>query len=67
MLFRSVLVRAGQHVKRGELVAKSGRTGLVSGPHLHYEVRYNGVCQNPVNYFFDDVNPLHYRIQIAAH
>ena len=62
-----VLVRAGQHVKRGEFVAKSGRTGLVSGPHLHYEVRYNGVCQNPVNYFFDDVNPLHYQIQIAAH
>jgi len=62
-----VLVHAGQHVKRGEVIGKSGRTGLVSGPHLHYEVRYNGVCQNPVNFFFDDVNPLHYRIQIAAH
>ncbi|HLX13421.1 MAG TPA: M23 family metallopeptidase, partial [Bacteroidota bacterium] len=52
-----VLVKEHAHVKRGDLIAKSGRTGLVSGPHLHYEVRYKGVIQNPVNYFLDDVKP----------
>lgn len=50
----NVLVRAGQQVKRGDLIARSGRTGLVSGPNLHYEIRLHGVLQNPVDYFFDN-------------
>jgi len=61
-----VLVRPGQAVKRGELIAKSGRSGLVSGPHLHYEVRLNGRRQNPVDYFFDDVDAASYRMQLAG-
>ncbi|HXX64657.1 MAG TPA: peptidoglycan DD-metalloendopeptidase family protein [Bacteroidota bacterium] len=60
------LVREGQSVKRGELIAKSGRSGLVSGPHLHYEVRYLGRKQNPVDYFFDDVDAARYRSQLAT-
>jgi len=60
-----VLVRPGQAVKRGDLIALSGRSGLVSGPHLHYEVRYNGRQQNPVDYFFDDVDAAHYRTLLA--
>ena len=60
-----ILVREGQHVKRGNLIAKSGRSGLVSGPHLHYEVRHNGISQNPMDYFFDDVSIGEYRQQIA--
>lgn len=60
-----VLVREGQRVKRGELIAKSGRTGLVSGPHLHYEVHYKGVRENPVDYFLDDVHPQEYLQQLA--
>ncbi|HEV8538722.1 MAG TPA: M23 family metallopeptidase [Bacteroidota bacterium] len=48
-----VLVREGQRVRRGDLIGKSGETGLVSGPHLHYEVRNKGVCRNPVDYFGD--------------
>lgn len=58
-----VIVKEGQRVKRGDLIALSGRTGLVSGPHLHYEVRLNGIRQNPIDYFFDDVDYVEYREQ----
>ncbi len=61
-----VLVRPGQNVKRGELIALCGRSGLVSGPHLHYEVRLAGRKQNPVDYFFDDVDAARYRVQLAS-
>lgn len=59
------LVHPGQKVHRGELIAKSGRSGLVSGPHLHFEVRHNGRKQNPVDYFFDDIDAAKYRAQLA--
>jgi murein DD-endopeptidase MepM/ murein hydrolase activator NlpD len=61
-----IVVRPGESVKRGELIAKSGRSGLVSGPHLHYEIRKNGRKQNPVDFFFDDVDAARYRSQLAA-
>ncbi len=61
-----VLVKNGRTVKRGELIARCGRTGLVSGPHLHYEVRHNGAKQNPVDYFFDDVDASRYRTLLAS-
>ena len=61
-----LLVRPGQAVKRGEFIAKSGRSGLVSGPHLHYEIRKNGRKQNPIDFFFDDVDAARYRSQVAA-
>jgi murein DD-endopeptidase MepM/ murein hydrolase activator NlpD len=51
-----VLIRSGQHVKRGALIALSGRTGVVTGPHLHYEIRFHGRLQNPVDYFFDHID-----------
>ena len=60
-----VLVREGQRVKRGDLLALSGRTGLVSGPHLHYEVRLNGMRQNPIDYFFDDVDARRFQELLA--
>jgi murein DD-endopeptidase MepM/ murein hydrolase activator NlpD len=50
-----VLIRSGAHIKRGELIARSGDTGIVTGPHLHYEVRFHGQLQNPVDYFFDGI------------
>ncbi|MBM4159511.1 MAG: M23 family metallopeptidase [Ignavibacteria bacterium] len=60
------LVAAGQRVKRGDLIALSGRTGIVTGPHLHYEVRLNGVLQNPVDYFFDDIDYQSIKDQLAG-
>jgi murein DD-endopeptidase MepM/ murein hydrolase activator NlpD len=60
-----VHVTPGQMVKRGELIGKCGRSGLVSGPHLHYEVRRNGVSQNPVDFFFDDIEAARYRAMLA--
>ena len=61
-----MVVKQGQTVKRGELIARCGRSGLVSGPHLHYEVRRNGAKQNPVDYFFDDVDASRYRTLLAS-
>lgn len=49
-------VKVGQKVNRGSFVARSGNTGLSTGPHLHYEVHHNGLALNPEDFFFDDLN-----------
>jgi murein DD-endopeptidase MepM/ murein hydrolase activator NlpD len=43
-------VKAGQRVKRGDVVSYVGDSGSSTGPHLHYEVRLNGLPVNPVRY-----------------
>ncbi len=45
-----ILVSIGDKVKKGEVIAKSGDTGLVTGPHLHYTILINEKVINPINY-----------------
>ena len=48
-----LLVKEGDMVKQGELIAKSGATGLATGPHLHWEMRLNGSAVVP-EFFLQD-------------
>ncbi|MCK6603937.1 MAG: M23 family metallopeptidase [Ignavibacteriaceae bacterium] len=50
-----VNVRVGEKIKRFDVVGLAGSTGLSTHPHLHYEVLFEGVNKNPVDYFL--VNP----------
>ena len=51
----SLRVKAGQQVKAGDVVALSGQTGYANGPHVHYEVRLNGVPLDPMRFL--DLKP----------
>ena len=44
------MVKVGDVVQRGRKIAEVGSTGRTTGPHLHFEVRYKGVAQNPTRF-----------------
>jgi lipoprotein NlpD len=44
------LVRSGQRVSQGDIIAEVGRSGRVSGPHLHFEVRKENIAKDPLVY-----------------
>jgi len=46
----NIIVTVGQHVEQGDVLGYVGSTGYSTGPHLHFEVRINGVAQNPQLY-----------------
>jgi murein DD-endopeptidase MepM/ murein hydrolase activator NlpD len=49
----SLHVKSGEKIKRGNLIAKVGSTGHSTGPHLHYEVRVNGIPIDPLYFVLD--------------
>ncbi|WP_298031497.1 M23 family metallopeptidase [uncultured Dysosmobacter sp.] len=55
---RNVDVQEGDPVKAGEMLGAVGKTGMATGPHLHFEVRQDGEIQNPVAYFDKDIRDI---------
>ena len=58
----------GQKVQRGDVIGFVGSTGMSWAPHLHYEIKINGVNVDPVNYYFNDLTAEEYEriIEIAS-
>jgi murein DD-endopeptidase MepM/ murein hydrolase activator NlpD len=59
-----IRVKKGQKVRRGDIIALSGNSGLSFVPHLHYEVIYNDTRVDPIHYFFLELKPDEYQQMI---
>ncbi len=53
----SISVRKGETVERGDVIGKTGNSGISLLPHIHYEVRYKGEIVDPLYYFFQGLRP----------
>jgi len=54
-----IVVKSGRYVKKGDLIAYTGNTGMSSGPHLHYEIKFLARAVNP--YWFIKWNVANYK------
>lgn len=61
-----IFVRPGQKILRGQVIGYVGNTGKSTSPHLHYEVRKNGIAVNPIYFFFNDLTPAQFEEMLAA-
>ena len=63
-----IKVRAGNSIKRGELIGWVGNTGKSTGPHCHYEVHRKGTPVDPIYFFYNDLTPAQFdrMVKMAA-
>ena len=61
-----LLVRTGQRVTKGQMLAKAGSTGLSTGPHVHYEVRVNNHPIAPTQYLDLNIQTAKNYIQLVS-
>jgi murein DD-endopeptidase MepM/ murein hydrolase activator NlpD len=59
-------VRRGQEVKRGDVIGFVGNTGRSVAPHLHYEIRKDGVAVNPINFYYEGLNTEEFNALLEA-
>ena len=64
---RTLLVKVGDTVKEGALIGYTGNTGNVTGPHLHFEVRYNGTRVNPLNWLDEDFKRKYSYVRLGSY
>ena len=50
MHLSEIIIKNGDIVEKGQLIAKSGNTGYVLGPHLHLTIRINGISIDPLKF-----------------
>ena len=66
-LLGDISVSQGRNVTLGQVVGTVGVSTFISAPHLHFEVRYNGEIQDPINFLFSSLSPEEYsRVQYMA-